>query len=431
MKKYLIYFGILGIGLLLGWLIFNNSNSNALTKEETSTVSKAGMWTCSMHPQIMKSEPGDCPICGMDLIPAESSSDGLNANEFVLTENAMALANVQTTIVGEETNTVSTERKGFMLSGKIQENEKADEVQTSHFAGRIERLNVNFVGETVRKGQRLATIYSPELVTTQQELISIASVRSSQPELYKAVRGKLKLWKLSEGQINQIENSGKVLDNFPVFANVSGTVSEMMAQQGDYVNRGQGLFKIDNLNSLWAIFDVYENQISQIKIGQPIQISTNAYPDKNFVATISFIYPTLDDATRTIKVRANISNNGNLKPGMFVQGQLRKAETNSQSSLTIPASAVLWTGKRSVVYVKTDPKKSAFEMREVQLGTQSGEFYSILSGLESGEEIVTNGTFTIDAAAQLQGKKSMMNRESTKKVTGHENHTMEGQSKTE
>lgn len=425
MKKNLVYLGILAVGLFLGWLIFKNSTVESASHSDVAAISEAGMWTCSMHPQIMKSEPGDCPICGMDLIPAKTSAEGLNADEFELSENAMALANIQTSIVGEESSTISTERKGLMLSGKIQENEKADEVQTSHFSGRLERLNINFVGESVRKGQKLATIYSPELVTTQQELISIASVRGSQPELYKAVRGKLKLWKLSESQINQIENSGKVQDNFAVFADVSGTVSEMMVEQGDYVNRGQGMLKIDNLNSLWAIFDVYENQISQISIGQPIQISTNAYPDKNIIGTISFIYPTLDTSTRTIKVRATINNNGRLKPGMFVQGELRKAETNFQSALSIPATAVLWTGKRSVVYVKTNPEKPVFEMREVQLGNQSGDFYSILSGLESGEEIVTNGTFTIDAAAQLQGKKSMMNQESGKTNSGHSGHSTE------
>ncbi|MFV0237874.1 MAG: efflux RND transporter periplasmic adaptor subunit, partial [Flavobacteriales bacterium] len=323
---------------------------------------------------------------------------------------------------GDDMTAENVKDDGLRLSGEIQENEKADKVQVSHFSGRIEKLNVNFVGEKVNKGQLLATIYSPELVATQQELLTTATLKESQPELYQAVRNKLKLWKLSESQINQIEHSGMIKDNFSVFTQVSGTVSEMMVQQGDYVNRGQGLFKIDNLNSLWAIFDVYESQIAEIKIGQPIKITTNAYPDKVFNGSVSFIYPTLDEKTRTIKVRANINNNGKLKPGMFIEGVIKNATKGATTTLSIPASSVLWTGKRSVVYVKTSPNEPIFEMREVEIGKQTGETYRILSGLKYSEEIVTNGAFTVDAAAQLQGKKSMMNKADRKTTTEHEGH---------
>lgn len=176
-----------------------------------------------MHPQIMQPEPGDCPICGMDLIPAETGADGLAMNEIKMTENAMALANIQTTIVG---NVSGTDENTIQLSGKIMANEEANAVQASYFEGRIEKLNVNFTGEEVRRGQLLATIYAPTLVAAQQELLTAANMKESQPALYKAVRNKLKLWKLSESQINQIESSGKVRENFPIYATVSGTVSQ-------------------------------------------------------------------------------------------------------------------------------------------------------------------------------------------------------------
>lgn len=203
MKKYIIYIGILVAGLLLGWILFGGS-SNKKTEHNHDAVAETNqLWTCSMHPQIMQPEPGDCPICGMDLIPAESSTDGLLADQFKLTENAMALANIQTSIVGKG----NVEGNTIKLSGKIAENEEANAVQVSYFAGRIERLNVSFTGEEVRKGQLLATIYSPELYAAQQELITAASLKESQPALYKAVRNKLKLWKLSESQINQIEET--------------------------------------------------------------------------------------------------------------------------------------------------------------------------------------------------------------------------------
>lgn len=246
MKKYIIYIGILAIGLVLGRLFFGGNPQTEAEHDHAAADEIAQMWTCSMHPQIMKTESGICPICGMDLIPAESGADGLSADQFKLSENAMALANIQTYVVGEGAGAENT----LKLSGKIVENEENNIVMVSYFSGRIERLNVSFTGEKVNKGQLLATIYSPELYAAQQELITTASLKESQPALYKAVRNKLKLWKLSESQIDQIEKTGKVEENFSVYATVSGTVSEKLVEQGDYVNQGQPLFKIANLNTV-------------------------------------------------------------------------------------------------------------------------------------------------------------------------------------
>ena len=422
MKKNILYIGLAVIGgLLAGYLIFGN-NSNESSSEEhdhSKEMTENQMWTCSMDPQVMQPEPGSCPICGMDLIPAEAETNGLAINEFKLTKDAMALANIRTTKVG----LVASGDNVLKLSGKIKENEKAMETQASYFAGRIEKLFVNFEGEQVRSGQQLATIYSPELVSAQQELITAASLKESQPDLYRAVRNKLKLWKLSEEQIQQIENSGQVRENFPVYANVSGTVTEIMVKAGDYVEQGSPLFKIANLNTVWAVFDAYENQVSLLKEGQKIDIVAKAYPDTKFDAKISFIDPVLNSATRTIEVRAVLQNSrGQLKPGMFVSGVIGLRSKMKNEMLVIPESAVLWTGERSVVYIKTDPENPTFTMREITLGDLINDGYVVLSGLEKGEEIVTNGTFTVDAAAQLKGKKSMMNEKAEQVMTGHESH---------
>jgi len=419
MKKYLIYIGMLVVGLLLGWLIFDSSSNKEAEYNHDEIAETNQMWTCSMHPQIMQPESGGCPICGMDLIPAASSSEGLLADQFKLTENAMALANIQTSIVGNS----SASGNAMKLSGKIVENEEANAVQVSYFSGRIERLNVSFTGEEIRKGQLLATIYSPELYAAQQELLTASSLKESQPALYNAVRKKLKLWKLSENQINQIETSGKVKENVPVFATVSGTVSEKLVEQGDYVKQGQPLLKIANLNTVWASFDVYENQIDLFKKGQEVLITTNANPTKEFKTKVNFIDPVLDTKTRTVKLRAVLNNKNKVfKPGMFVEGKIKGIEANNEQVLTIPSSAILWTGERSVVYLKANPDQPIFEMLEVVLGNQLGDEYEVLEGLNNGNEIVTNGTFTVDAAAQLQGKKSMMNKEGGKVITGHEGH---------
>ena len=404
-NKIVIYVGLLTLGLLLGWLLFGGSSNESAEHNHTETTETNQMWTCSMHPQIMQPEPGDCPICGMDLIPAESSADGLLADQFKLTENAMALANIQTTVVGKG----NVEGNTIKLSGKIAENEEANAVQVSYFSGRIERLNISFTGEKVRKGQLLATIYSPELYAAQQELVTASSLKESQPALYKAVRNKLKLWKLSENQINQIEETQKVKENFPVYATVSGTVTEKLVEQGDYIKQGQPLLKIANLNTVWANFDVYENQIDLFKKGKEVLVTTNAYANKEFKGKVDFIEPILNTKTRTVTLRVVLNNKNDVfKPGMFVTANIERVSRSNDEVLTIPASAILWTGERSVVYLKTNPDQTIFEMREVVLGNQIGNEYEVLEGLFVGNEIVTNGTFTVDAAAQLQGKKSMM-----------------------
>ncbi|CAL67896.1 efflux RND transporter periplasmic adaptor subunit [Christiangramia forsetii] len=407
MKKIIIYIGILIAGLLLGYLFFGNSSEEKTANHEHEQGETETMWTCSMHPQIMQPEPGDCPICGMDLIPADASSDGLGADEISMTENAMKLANIQTSIVGQG-NGIDGK---ITLSGKIMESEDQNSVQSSHVGGRIENLNISSTGEKVNRGALLARIYSPELVAAQQELITAAKLKESQPSLYNAVRNKLKFWKLSDNQINQIESSGQVTENFPVYSNVSGVVTEKMVQEGDYVERGQGLLKIANLDKVWAVFDAYESQISNLKEGQDLDISINAIPNENFSGKISFINPILDNASRTVEVRVVLNNSNNqLKPGMFVQAAVESTSKSSNESLEVPKSAVMWTGERSLVYVKTSATEPVFEMREVKLGNSSGETYQVLEGLSSGEEVVTNGTFTVDAAAQLQGKSSMMNQ---------------------
>lgn len=408
MKKYIIYTGILIAGLLLGYLFFAERGESE-KHDHTSSEETVQMWTCSMHPQIMRPEPGSCPICGMDLIPADATTEGLEPNQFKMTENALALANIQTTVIGSGMG----EGGSIRLSGKVVENEEASVTQTAHFGGRIEKLYVNSTGASVNRGQLLALVYSPELLAAQQELLTAASLKENQPQLYNAVRNKLKLWKLSDKQIQEIEASGKVKENFPVYANVTGIVTEKLVEEGNYVDQGQPLYKIADLSTVWGEFDAYENQISLLQKGQPVTVHTSAYPNKEFQAKISFIDPILNTARRVVTVRVVLNNKDNLfKPGMFLEGVIEgTAKSGSDNVITVPRSAVLWTGKRSLVYVKPDPSQPVFEMREVTLGDASGDNYVILDGLQAGEEIVTNGTFTVDAAAQLRGKKSMMSPE--------------------
>ncbi|TRZ42018.1 efflux RND transporter periplasmic adaptor subunit [Robertkochia solimangrovi] len=407
MKKYLIYTGMLIAGLLIGYLLFNsNGNNHNHEAEKEASAPETKFWTCSMHPQIMKTEPGDCPICGMELIPADANADGLTAAQFRMSEHAMALADINTFPVGSS----ETEKGTLTLSGEIRTNEKSAAVQSSYFKGRIEELMIRSEGESVKIGQMLARIYSPDLIAAQQELLTASKLKSRQPELYQAVRQKLLNWKLSEKQITAVENSGKVSEYFPVYATISGTISAKLVEEGDYVQTGQPLFKIEKLTDLWAIFDLYESDLGAVQQGQKMEIITNAYPGKSFSGNIDFIDPILNSQKRTVEIRVQLqNNNGELKPGMFVEGTVQIAKTSEKDVLLVPKSSILWTGKRSVVYVKS-ADAPVFEMRIVTLGEDLGDSYIIKSGLEKGDLVVSQGTFTVDAAAQLQGKKSMMNR---------------------
>jgi Cu(I)/Ag(I) efflux system membrane fusion protein len=283
--------------------------------------------------------------------------------------------------------------------------------QTAHVPGRIERLNINFTGETVVKGQVLAEIYSPELITAQQELLETVKTKQLQPELYEASKEKLRQWKLTDDQISKIETSDVVQNNFDVLSNTSGTVTARRVNNGDHVSLGTVLFDIADLSKVWIMFDAYESDLQFLHIGEKLSFNLQALPGTDFTGKIIFIDPVIDPVTRVAKVRVETGNQaGKLKPEMFATGIVSSTLTEYTDNVVIPKSSVLWTGKRSVVYVKQPgSEEPVFKIREVELGPMLGESYVIMSGLSEGEEIVTNGTFSVDAAAQLEGKPSMMN----------------------
>lgn len=359
-----------------------------------------------MHPQIRSSEPGQCPICGMDLIPLESSDAGENPDAIQMSEYAMKLANVHTQKVG-----AGTGDRELRLNGKVTVDERNAYTQSTHVPGRIEQLQVNFTGEEVRRGQALAVVYSPELITAQEELLQAYAIRNSQPELFEAAKQKLRNWRIGENQINRILESGKATDRFTITADVGGVVTEKLVELGDYVDRGMSLYQIADLTKMWVLFDLYERTIGLVEKGDKVEFTVASLPGEKFEGTIDFIDPLLDSQTRVSTARVEISNSGNkLKPGMFVTGVITTSGAEKAQDLTVPKSAVLWTGKRSVVYVNEGTAASpSFVMREVSLGQSLGDSYVVQEGLSDGDEIVVNGTFTVDAAAQLAGKPSMMN----------------------
>ena len=407
---------VLVIGLILGWLIFKPGNVSE--SEHNHDQVEETTYTCSMHPQIRQNEPGDCPICGMDLVPIAQKSDHGDSSPLshTMSPEAFALANVQT----QKLKTVSPEHE-ISLTGKVAVNEQKIAVITANYSGRIEKLFIDFTGQAVSKGQKLATIYSPELVTAQKELIEASKYKEINPALYNASKEKLRLWEITEKQISGIENSGIVLTEFVVYAYQSGVVTRRDIAKGDYVNKGTVLFEIADLSKVWILLDAYETDLPLMKIGQKITITIASVPGKEFTAPISFIDPLINPQTRTAAVRAVLNNAQQiLKPEMFVRAKIKVDLSVSRKSIVIPKTSLLWTGKRSLVYVKVpNTEFPTFEMREITLGSSLGEYYIVESGLVEGEEIVTNGVFAIDGAAQLAGKPSMMNPEGGQLTTGH------------
>ncbi len=415
----------LGTGLILGWLIFGGSEDDPHAghqhdtelAEETLSAGEAETWTCSMHPQVRQPESGDCPICGMDLIPLEDEEDeGLDPNAITMSPTAMQLANIQTAVVGQMDPV-----KKVRLNGKVQSDERLVYSQSTHIPGRIENLMVNFTGEFVSKGDVIASIYSPDLVTAQEELFEAERIAETQPALFRAAKEKLKNWKLTEEQVQQILESGVAKESFDIRADVSGYVTEKMVNAGDYVNRGQAIYEIADLSRLWVLFDVYESDMPWVDRGDEITFTIASLPGETFEGKISFLDPVIDPKTRVAKARVVVSNSDlRLKPEMLVSGEVEAELPNRDDHVVVPKTAVMWTGERSVIYVKSESERGVnFIIRDVTLGPGLGESFIVEEGVEEGEEIAVNGTFSIDAAAQLAGKRSMMNPEAGVTMGGH------------
>ena len=339
-NKYFIIIITLIIGITIGWIVSPSSNQPVTTSDHQHE-SEAEVWTCSMHPSVRQSEPGQCPICGMDLIPLGNEDDGGDPMEVRMSETAMKLANIQTTIVSTGSSV-----KEIHMNGKVQADERRKSSQAAHIPGRIEQLLVNFTGEYVQLGQTIAQIYSPELVTAQQELFEANKIKEAQPALFAAAREKLKNWKFTDKQINAMLESGKLQERFPILADVSGIVSERRVNVGDYVMRGTPIYDVVNLSSVWVLFDVYESDMQWVSKNSEITFTVQSLPGESFTKKITFIDPLINPDTRVATARVEMANpEMRLKPEMFASAVV-KSNLNGGKKIIVPKSAVMWTGER-------------------------------------------------------------------------------------
>ncbi len=437
LKKYGLYITIGVVGIILGGLLFGGHGTETHTMEQSDQMSETDqhvaenhtddegnvIYSCSMHPSVRQNEPGDCPICGMELIEVQDNSTASgNPNELTMSLAAMKLAEIETSVV-RSGNPVST----IYLPGKIMPDQNKVSSVTALFGGRIVNLYVDYEGAFVRKGQKIASIYSPELISAQQELLQAVKFKEQNPVLYKSAKRKLALWELPAQTIENIESTGEIKTELDIVSPATGYVTKLNVSREDYVNRGSMIYMVADLSSVWVMFDAYESDLSLIQEGQNIMFTTATYPGEKFEGTVSFVDPSVNSMSRTADVRVKANNpEKKLKPNMLAEGILT-ANISNQKSLLIPKSAVLWTGPRSIVFVQIpDKEEPTFIAREVTLGKRVGEQYIILEGLEAGEEVVTHGNFKLDGAAQLADKLSMMNRNpgTGANRTGHEGHNM-------
>jgi membrane fusion protein, copper/silver efflux system len=416
-------------GLWLHYTPWGKGGRATLAKSAKNAQCKT-VYTCPMHKQIIRDSPGDCPICGMTLVKKEigggaapetgkpgekgvgnmSSAQKMTTGEralktVTLDPRERMLANVATAEVREQSISQEVD-----TVGKITVDEKNIRKVSSWYAGRIERLTVNFMGQYVRKGQEIFTIYSPDMVTAQKEYLiaraSAARLKSSDfPEIASgsegvldAARTRMKLWGLTDAQIHRLDKTGQVSNTVSVYSPVSGTVTDIKAREGDYVTEGSEVFTVSDLSRVWMEAEVYEYEFSKVSLGSRVEVTADAYPGRVFRGRVSFIDPTVNPDTRTVRVRVDMPNgNGMLKPEMFVTARIMSKPVRG---VVVPASAVLYTGMGNVAWVEESP--DVFTMRSVTTGLRSGDDFQILAGLKPGERVVTQGGFLIDSEAQLE-----------------------------
>jgi len=399
---------IAGIGV--GYLWFDRHPSHGPGEHADHGPTQ---YTCPMHPFIIKDKPGACPICGMSLVPILKADDQAGSGQdqqmlahLSLSPTQQVMANVATTAVKKESFAKEVAAVGIVAYDQARQAKV-----TAWVAGRIDRLYVNRVGDWVSRNRPVAELYSPDLVSAQQEYLLALKSRDSLKDspinaisqggegLVASARQRLKLMGVKDSQIASLARTGVPHIRLPVYTPLSGVVIEKLVLVGQYVNVGDPLFSIADLSTVWVDVEVYENEFPAIQIGQKVEFSSESYPGVTFSGKVSFIYPFLDPKTRTVKVRVELPNpGGKLKPDMFMRGLIKAPQG---IALTVPVTAVLDTGKRQVVWVESKP--GIFMPRDVKTGDRSGDRIRILSGLKEGELVAVSGGYLIDSEAQLKG----------------------------
>ncbi len=362
---------------------------------------------------------------GMDYIAVyegEDEREPVPANQL-----AISAEKVQKLGVRSEAAQLRRLDRTVRAAGRIEPDERKTYAITPKFEGYVERLHVNVTGQAVAKGQSLFEAYSPELVSAQREYALAArgadalkaaggSAQTGMQQLAEASLTRLRNWDVSPAQIEALAHSGEAKRTLTFRSPVSGIVTEKKALQGMRFMPGEALYQVVDLSSVWVVADVPELDLGWVRLGAPVKVRIDAYPDKAFAGQISYIYPTLNAATRTVPVRVDLPNPGLLlKPAMFAQVELAAAA--ERAVVTLPSSAVIDSGKRQIVLVERG--EGRFEPRQVRLGTRSDQHVEVVEGVADGERVVVAANFLIDAESNLQAAVGGLTQPAAAKTTSH------------
>ncbi len=375
------------------------------------------LYRCPMHPQIVQDHPGNCPICGMDLEKVEQAPQAAGAS--LQDRAAVKINSTRQQLIGLKTAKVAHRAASSTVRSVARVGHNEQNIFHIHtkYAGWLEEVYANFNGQYIQRGQALAKIYSPDLVAAQHELlVALASAKKLQNtaffdkdnavyDLAEAAEEKLRLYDMTSAQIESLKATGQVQRTVTIYAPESGYITDLKALQGMRVTAGTVLYSLVDLSEVWVQARVYENDLAQVRVGQEVLVTLPFYPEAKYSGHVSYIDPALDPQTRTANVRVVLPNaSGILKPEMFAHVEIivRKPAT----VLTIPAAAVIQTGKKNIAFVAKN--NGYFEPREIKIGQRLGEDFELLQGLESGMQVVTDAQFLVDSESQMQAVVSKM-----------------------
>lgn len=366
-------------------------------------------WQDPMHPAYKSDKPGKAPDCGMDLVPIYENAAGAASN---LPEGAFQISSEKQQLIGVTYGEVSYGQMSKTLRAVARLAYDETRIVRIHpkIEGWIEEVYVDFTGKQVQKGQPLISIYSPDLVSTQQEyLLAIRGRRelSESPfkeaavgaeSLYESAKRRLELWDISDQQIKDLEKRGSPIMALTLYAPTNGFVLARNAYAKQRVTPESELYQIADLSTVWAIADIYEYEAPEIQVGQSATMTLSYYPGKPFRGQVSYIYPQVDAATRTLKVRIEFPNpDFKLKPDMFANVELK---IDYGKRLVVPQEAVLDSGSEQLVFVALEG--GYFEPRKIQVGAKVDNNFIVLAGLKAGERIATSANFLIDSESKLK-----------------------------
>ncbi len=397
---------VLAIALVV--VVFARSNK-APTNQPASTQKaerKILYWVDPMHPRYKSDKPGTAPDCGMDLVPVYADQAAPAGGPAAAGYATVSLPPARQQLIGVQKAVAETRSLGRAVRtvGRVDVDERRLYTITTKFDGYIEKLYVNYTGRQVGRGQPLFSVYSPDLLATQQEYLLALRAAAQSPSLLESARRRLLLWDITPSDIRDLERTGRPRKSLTVDSPTSGYVMTKAAVEGMRVAAGTPLFEIADLEHLWVQADIYESELPYVQVGSAASITLQYIPGRTWTGRVTFVAPTVDPMTRTVKARVELDNrDGALKPDMFANVVIASP---ALPSVTVPESAVLQTGTRSIVFVIRPD--NTFEPREVSVGTHADGFYEIRSGVQAGETVATQANFLIDSESRLKAALSQM-----------------------